>query len=123
MNDSNDPIITEEDRAAIVAGLEQLWRNSARPLKIRYGEAAGSKTRIRQQLYLTSLEHQSWKAVEVACAMAVGRPVSAALLMRVGLHHLLKVCAKSLTDPVVREKLKADILQAREDRVKERVKP
>ena len=118
MNDRPENIISEEDRDAIVSGLQQL---KMRRLTIRYGQRDAAKTRIRSQMYFTDTEARAWKTLEVVCAMAVGRPVSKALVIRLALSRLLTSAGKSVSDPVEREKLKAEILALREERAREHV--
>lgn len=123
MNDTpetplNDGGLTEEQRL-ILDGLAQLkHRNALKKLTIAYGPR-GNKKRVRQQLFLTPQEDEGWKAVVAICSGAAGRRVAKALVVRLALTHLLTHAARSLTDPVAREKLRADLLNVRNERVAE----
>lgn len=108
-----------EDREALIAslmaGLDELKR---RPMSVRYSPRGGPKP-VRVQFELTAPEHAMLKTVRNVGALAVGRPITGALAMRVGLAYLMKACTAALADPVAKEKLRADILGAREARVAE----
>lgn len=120
MNDMNPDIpTTDDERAAILAGLAELKRQlPLRKLTIKYG-ARSTKPNVRHQLFLTGHEDQAWKAIVAACSIAVSRPVSKVLVMRLALSHLMVTCARSLADPVTQARLKDDLLRVREERASE----
>lgn len=117
MNDDNTPEAHDlADREALIAslraGLEEL---RARPMTVRYRPRRSPAT-IRHQLYFTDEENRAFHMAQCAAGLAVGRPVTVALIMRTALGYMIKACIASMSDPVAREKLRADVLKAREDR-------
>lgn len=121
MTDTNPDVSNlSDEQAAILAGIVELQRQlPLRKLTIRYG-ARSKKPHVRHQLFLTAQEDMAWSTIVAACSIAVGRPVSKVLVMRLALSGLLVTCARSLTDPVAKEKLRADLLSVREERARER---
>lgn len=101
--------------ASLMAGLDELKR---RPMSVRYSPRGGPKP-VRVQFELTALEHKMLRTTRHVGTLAVGRPITGALMMRVGMAYLMKACTAALADPVAKEKLKADIMGAREARVAE----
>lgn len=109
-----DPADREAEIAALKAGLDEAKRKG---LMVRYGPRG--HTTVRTQFQMTAHEHKMLQTMKHVSSFTVGRPVAAALLMRVGLSYLLNVCDRALKDPAAAERLKADIMAAREARVAE----
>jgi hypothetical protein len=105
--------IDPAEHDALLAGLAQVKRQG---LTIKYGPRTGDKT-VRVQLQMTALEHKMMQTMRHVAGFTVGRPISSVLLMRVGLRALMKACTAALKDPVAAEKLRQDILRAREERL------
>jgi hypothetical protein len=88
-------------------------------LAVRYGPRGQLRTRIRTQLYLTPFEYKALQTLGHFAAMAVGRRVSHALIVRLALSRLLSDGNRCLNDPAVMARLKADLLAVREERLAE----
>lgn len=101
------------ERAALLAGLEQVRQKG---LTLKYGPRGGTKT-VRVQLQMTAMEHKMMQTMRHAAGATVGRPISSVLLMRVGLHALMKTCTAALKDPLEAERLRQEILHARKARL------
>jgi len=104
------------ERDALVAGLDEVRR---RGFAVCTGPRSSVTTTIRTQLKLTAVEHAALGLSKHTASFVMGRPVTAALLVRVGLDHVLRSCKAALDNPVSAERLKQDILRARTARLAE----
>jgi hypothetical protein len=109
--------INAAERDALLQGLADLKK---RGLTVRYGpRSSGKKTTVRFQVEMTCLEHHMLQTTRHAAGCVMRRPISSALLMRVGLSYLTRTCTEALKEPVAAERLRQDILRCREERLGE----
>ncbi len=105
--------ITTEQRGAILAGLSELKKRGK-----RIGTKRGPK-HVRVQLYITEAEHRALTAIRATTSLQVGRVVSLPLVARLALVDLAGRCGRSLADPVEAAKLRASLIDLRNERLSE----
>jgi hypothetical protein len=70
----------------------------------------------RQQMQLSEAEYAGLQAMKGALMLHVGRPVSLTLALRLAVYLLAAQCQRSLTDPALAARLKANLLAVRKAR-------
>jgi hypothetical protein len=103
--------ITPEQRDAILAGLNELKTQGK-----RIGAKRGPK-HVRVQLFMTAAEHRALFTIRAATSLQVGRIVSLPLCARLALVDLAGRCGRALADPVEAAKLRASLLDLRNERL------
>jgi hypothetical protein len=108
---SIDPMVD-----VLVAGLAELQRR----IKDRTLTSLHKGEKLKTlRIHLTEREVELRKTVSTVLCMHVGQMVSQALVLRVALSRLVDEAQRSLTDPVLAEKLKAEVLDLRAKKVPE----
>jgi hypothetical protein len=111
MNTTNT---TDTELAGLQAGLVLA--------RLRGPKLSASKSgakRIRAQLFLSPAEHASIGLVGSTLAFHLGRPISRAIVTRLALYRLVTDAHRSLNDPVLAARMKAEVLvDVRDGRIK-----
>jgi hypothetical protein len=68
---------------------------------------------FRQQLQLTEKEYEGLQATKGALMLHAGRPVTLALATRLAIYTLAAQCERSLRDPALAARLKANLFAVR----------
>lgn len=100
---------TDDERAWLAKSLADLKGRKLSAIK-------DGRTRYRHQLHLGVEEKRALSTMRCALMLHLGRPVSLALTMRLALLGLSKDCMKSLKDPAMAARLKAELLAIRAEK-------
>ena len=113
MTPQSAPTISDDERAALQAGLAEARR---RGTKLSAAKRPGA--RIRAQLFLNIEEHTAIGLTGNVLSLHMGRPISRAISTRLALYRLTQDAKRSLTDPALAARLKAEMLAVREETAK-----
>lgn len=106
--------ITDTERADLRAGLAEARKRGP---KLSATRQPGT-THLRCQLFITREEHTGLGLVGTTLALNMGRPVSRAIVTRLALYRLMNDALRSLNDPALAARLKAEALAVRGERTK-----
>ena len=116
-NTTND---TDAEIAALKAGLDQARAQgplgSPAMKALRNKRPTGKDRLIRSQMYLSVHDWALRNLLSHILTLHFGRPVAHSLIVRLALRVLAAECQKSLKDPVVAARLKAELVAIRENR-------
>ena len=120
MTETNTTETNENERQALLAGLDALRKRSREAkLTALVGPPGQRREHVRTQMRVTPLEHAMLCLARHTISFHVGRPVAGSLVNRLALGMLIAECRRSLKDPVVAARLRAGLIAAREERVLE----
>jgi len=120
MTNTNDTPAAEI--AALEAGLAEVKRNGPYAPQSNLGKKLasmrpkGEAKLIRSNIWITAHEWGLRNLLSHIMTMHLGRPVGQALIVRLGLRVLAAEAQRSLKDPVVAARLKAELMAVRENR-------
>jgi hypothetical protein len=105
----------EAERLAMIAALTAL-KNKPDRLTALVGSPGARKQHVRQQMRISPVEQAGLKLIQHVLSFHVGRGVAYSLIFRLALDALAAECRRSLKDPAVAARLKAQLMLVRAEK-------